>query len=274
MFKAALTIFSILLFSCSTEDIQGLEKSGTITFKGGYIKGNNSVGKGEIPECSNETPTKIRIYMTGVQGFTRYAISEITIDNNNNIISSDLIEIPVGKYSVYDISLFASGNMPTHKMPDENAPGFNFGAFTNLTTPFDIEITPDQETLINGDLMCYTGPLDNLNGNLSGFNIKELQTLYYAIPLVHEVDEVCVTRIVIDIDGMRVYDNSDFYQGIVSTPILKDFELMRITSYNNSTILEVQEFTEYNTDNFIDDSDVIRFTELCNGTIPEEENAE
>lgn len=250
-----LLLLSILVLGCSKDDPLRLVEHGTINFNGAFYQ--NTTGKYEVPNCSEQTPVSVEYILEDSKGAIWMETSNISIQDKQ-IINTDDIQLPIGIYTVRDINLKATDGTETHRVPSKETLAFDFSAFVEVSTPFQVEILPEQETDVNAEVMCYTSDLLDLSGGISGGRIVDLATLYFEIPTGG-----CVNRVVIVSDGKTIIDYDIAGRGIRGAPILKDFDLMEVIAYNDDVILSQVDYTVYNPDGKLTYEDVVQFNVNC-----------
>lgn len=263
--KILLLVFiaSLAVTSCDTEPYGDDIEKGSILLVGSTP---NLLTAKTPPLCSDLEPYLVEFVLMHEDGTMEGVQSLVTIIDNE-IIQENPPELPIGRYTVINVSLISQTGVVTHSIP-ENEPnaGLNWGAFVNNPLPFEIEILPDQTTIINGELICYSSQILDLNGFVNGLKITDLKTLYWEIPRMGSWpnDSACVDQAVIVQDGKTVYDFEVGGRGIRGTPILKEFQQLTMTVYSNGVVVDQVVYTNsnYNPDNQISYADVVQFS--CN----------
>ncbi|HEA22196.1 MAG TPA: hypothetical protein ENH87_14925 [Pricia antarctica] len=216
----------------------------------------------KVPSCKSGVPDAVIFIITDATGITH--TESVPASETNGLVSTTVsAPIPLGQNTVNEI-LLMRGNDTLYAIPNIN--DFDLARFTDVTVPFDVEVTENTE--LGGDAFCYSKKeIDVPNDALvdGGFGTQRLQTLWI------DVKGECIDIITVTIDNNRVLEIFPFGNGLYDIPIPEDYNRMDIRAYTpefQSGINDFEVFTfttqdPYNEDGILDVNDLVQFTYEC-----------
>lgn len=239
---ALLGVMAILLFlaSCSKDNVLTEQKEpemGFISFSGNIVLPEET-SKIAVPPCSNETPNRIKFKLLDSNNLV-FEFELPIILNGNTFVITESIEIPIGKYSVEEITLLSATGVETHSAPHTVDPTFPFAEYVDKPLPYDINITTEATVKEIIEVLCFNNEELSFNGELGlDGDSSALGVMWYWIG-----PQSCIDTIGVHVDGSNeilvVANNNAAYPIHVpkntAYTINTYFENVLINTYRNST---------------------------------------
>jgi len=139
----------------------------------------------DIPDCSDSDPAFLEIKYNDQVFMTPYTESEGAQNSLN---------LEAGIYTVNDVNVLDSDLNIIYQVPNEEDERFDLSGYVNITTPFEVNVSPinEREFLLNA--VCFT-PIPYTENSGIKVSLLEFQPLYYILPLTNNgcFDELQVT---------------------------------------------------------------------------------
>ncbi len=249
--KKLILLLTIIILSCSKDDVKQLELWGSINFNG-TIPSEFS----KVPTCKDGTPTKLTYNIRQSDGYLWILEAGVT-ENNGTITTTEEVRLPFGTHTVEEIYVSDDTEI-LYALPNEDE--LDLLRYSDVTTPFNILV--DGDSNLSGTMLCYT-PQELPEGIFGGaFDAVRLETLWFY------PESECVDHVTIEVDAYRILDVFIYETGIpyeVAFP--EEYNLMYVRAYSNGVLMQSFLFNQanpYNPDGIIGAEDVIVIDPDCN----------
>ncbi len=261
--RVLFTLMAFILIGCSKDDPLRLVQRGYLSLNTEFV--DFSTSKVDVPECSSLTPDNVKVRLINSEGLVFTTLTNINIVGNQVNLTEPLT-LPVGTYTVDEISLMTESNIVTHSVPNVLDNRFDFALYTQNPLPYDITINPEATTNVNAQVMCYSEE-DVLNAPTFDWfsEIIDLQTFAFNLPESSCIDQIRI-QVNLDIDGepiTRTINILLYKKGLYRIPIPVEFNYVNLAVYRDGFIVRSWAFNDYNVDGVLDATDVIQIPDKC-----------
>lgn len=237
--------------SCTKDNVLQLVAPSSIKTNFELYTANTAKVTYNVPLCYND---KTPVYL-----------QYILLDNNDAIWTEtvpvdSIVTFPEGNYSIEDISVLSIDNYTLYRVPNRESIVWDYSGYVDISTPFDITLYPYETITLDVEMLCYSiDMIDVTQGLDSNIKLTDLRTIWYLIPNAN----ICVDTVTITIDGILVWTMDINRTGLFNAPIHPEFNEIIITAWEGNRLVQSYSLSEYNTDNNLDNNDIIVFNTLC-----------
>lgn len=265
IFYFAALILALLIISCETPDLLEYQsdsaKYAAVEFSGSLPIKRDALA-GRIPLCSDKTPSTLYVEMLD-EGSLRRTTEVPIVMEGAEITQAGEFTAPIGNNIVVAMKLLSSEGDTLYSVPDKRFDGFSDYFFAQQV-PFQFEVSEEGQNAIEADLACFREAEIQPFGNLSpGLAVQELQSLYFMIGS----EDNCTALVTVAIDGFRISSVTTQGEGAYSTPVPKNYQSMRVSSYdtdgNQLLYFVFNAHSIYSPEHVLTQEDVMVFNNIC-----------